>query len=280
MKTVAHLPPIQLYHRQYDDCPLDVEIETADDEYLLIAPSRKGQCKIVKERQIVFEGESRPGMLRMTAAGEKDRVSIMSPASHVAVTIPGVQMREILERFEEGGGSQFIPWVPLTRPDDRVKQAVYASFAATDFQDDLHRQLFVDGLAHSMLACLLTARTHRLEPRVRSQRRALSESEFARCTQYADAMMEKRLDLRAWANVVSMSTMEFTKRFRKFTQHSPYAWFLNRRINRAKELLKDRRNSIVDVALVVGFCSQSHFTETFRQRVGCSPARWRGESAA
>lgn len=280
MKTVAHLSRIQLDHRQYDGCPLDVEIETTDDKYLLIAPSRKGQCMIVRDRQVVFEGESRPGMLRITAPGEKDRVSIMSPAHHVAVTIPGTEMREILERFEEGGGSQSSPWVPLTQPDERVKQAVNASFAATEFQDDLHRQLFVDGLAHSMLACLLTARTQMVKPRVSSQLRVLSESEFDRCTQYADAMMERKLDLPAWAGVVSMSTMEFTKRFRKFTQQSPYAWFLNRRINRAKKLLQDRRNSIVDVALLVGFCSQSHFTETFRQRVGCSPARWRAESAA
>ena len=59
MKTVAHLSRIQLDHRRYDGCPLDVEIETTDDKYLLIAPSRKGQCMIVRDRQVVFEGESR-----------------------------------------------------------------------------------------------------------------------------------------------------------------------------------------------------------------------------
>jgi AraC-like DNA-binding protein len=32
---------------------------------------------------------------------------------------------------------------------------------------------------------------------------------------------------------------------------------------------------LVEVAFDAGFCSQSHFTEAFKQRVGMSPGRWR-----
>ena len=46
-------------------------------------------------------------------------------------------------------------------------------------------------------------------------------------------------------------------------------------IERAKEMLLRTDLATVEVALKVGFCSQSHFTEAFRRRVGQSPARWR-----
>ena len=37
--------------------------------------------------------------------------------------------------------------------------------------------------------------------------------------------------------------------------------------------------ALVDIALDVGFCSQSHFTEAFRRIVGLSPGQWRRERA-
>src|SRR5262245_51035850 len=45
--------------------------------------------------------------------------------------------------------------------------------------------------------------------------------------------------------------------------------------SRARELLRDPRRTLVDIALSVGFQSQAHFTTVFRRFTGAPPHRWR-----
>ena len=277
MTPPAALPRIQLEHRRYDSFPVALDTVMPDDRYVLIAALKSAQCKVISGGQTVFEGESRPGMLRINEPGERVRVFLSSPAEHICITIPAIQMRSIRERFDCVRRFSSSRIGPLAGPDHRVLRAAKASFAIKDFEDN-QKQLYVEGLTYSMLACFLTGQTRTVHPCLRSRNQALSDVEFDRCCQYADAMMDKKLDLHAWAGILGMSSIAFTKRFERITQQSPYAWFLDRRIGHAKKLLQDRRHSIVAVSLAVGFCGQSHFTEAFRRRVGCSPGRWRAES--
>jgi AraC family transcriptional regulator len=48
-----------------------------------------------------------------------------------------------------------------------------------------------------------------------------------------------------------------------------------RRIERAKELLRSQRREIADVANLVGFSTQSHFTSVFHRQCGITPKRFR-----
>ena len=50
---------------------------------------------------------------------------------------------------------------------------------------------------------------------------------------------------------------------------------LQRRIEKAKEMLRNTDLPIVDVALSVGFSSQSHLSHWFLRQVGVSPAAYR-----
>jgi AraC family transcriptional regulator len=56
---------------------------------------------------------------------------------------------------------------------------------------------------------------------------------------------------------------------------APHRWLLTRRIEVAKESLRDRRSSLSDVALACGFADQSHLTQVFTRMVGVSPGAWR-----
>lgn len=55
----------------------------------------------------------------------------------------------------------------------------------------------------------------------------------------------------------------------------PYRWLTKLRVERAKELLKDPRCELADIALLCGFVDQSHFTRVFSRSEGYSPGRWR-----
>jgi AraC-like DNA-binding protein len=55
-----------------------------------------------------------------------------------------------------------------------------------------------------------------------------------------------------------------------------HVYVVERRIDEAcRRLRSHRHESIADVALSLGFSSQSHFTEAFRRRTGSTPRAWR-----
>ena len=71
------------------------------------------------------------------------------------------------------------------------------------------------------------------------------------------------------------SVSHFSRAFRRTMGVAPHNWLLGRRIEVAKEKLRDRRLSLSDVALVCGFADQSHLTRVFTGMVGVSPGAWR-----
>jgi AraC family transcriptional regulator len=50
---------------------------------------------------------------------------------------------------------------------------------------------------------------------------------------------------------------------------------MDRRIDESMRLLASTDQPIVDIALEMGFSSQSHFTDAFTRRAGIPPGRWR-----
>ncbi|WP_366945264.1 helix-turn-helix transcriptional regulator [uncultured Metabacillus sp.] len=64
--------------------------------------------------------------------------------------------------------------------------------------------------------------------------------------------------------------------FQKNFHITPYAYFVNLRIQQAKKLLLENNSvTIGEIALQVGFRSTSHFVATFRKMVGIPPEKYR-----
>lgn len=70
---------------------------------------------------------------------------------------------------------------------------------------------------------------------------------------------------------MGLSPSAFTRAFREVTGSSPYQYVKDVRLNRARELVLDRRLSVSDVAQRVGYVSASHFIKEFRTRFGGHP---------
>ena len=71
------------------------------------------------------------------------------------------------------------------------------------------------------------------------------------------------------------SRFHFARAFRNAMGVPPHRYLTLRRIERAKQLLHGTDLSLVDIALAVGFGSQSHFTLRFREAIGTTPRRFR-----
>ena len=89
------------------------------------------------------------------------------------------------------------------------------------------------------------------------------------------ANAEASMSVGRLAEECGLSLRHFTRAFRRSTGLPPHRWVLKRRVDMAKQLLRDPARSLLDVALACGFTDQSHFTRTFTAGVGCSPSLWR-----
>lgn len=95
----------------------------------------------------------------------------------------------------------------------------------------------------------------------------------------AKDLMESRLDgeisLTEIAAACGVSVKHFARGFRRSTSAPPHRWLMQRRIERAQNLLLSTSNPIASIALDCGFADQSHFTTVFRRVVGIPPGAWR-----
>ncbi|MFA7566076.1 MAG: AraC family transcriptional regulator [Alkalispirochaeta sp.] len=63
--------------------------------------------------------------------------------------------------------------------------------------------------------------------------------------------------------------------FRKYTGLTPYQYFLQMRILRAKELLQDPNISVKEVAAMMQFENQYYFSRLFKKKTGMAPSEWK-----
>ncbi len=74
---------------------------------------------------------------------------------------------------------------------------------------------------------------------------------------------------------INMSVYHFSRLFKKKVGQSPYHYILILRINKAKTLLKSTTLSVKEIAVNVGFNSESNFNSAFSEKVGIPPQKFR-----
>jgi AraC family transcriptional regulator len=92
---------------------------------------------------------------------------------------------------------------------------------------------------------------------------------------FVDENLGSDLGLTRLAAVAGYSPDHFARLFKRAFGLSPYQYVLERRVERAKSLLRDRSHSIAEVAMLCGFASQAHFHTTFKARTGVTPGAYR-----
>ena len=247
--------------------------ENSGDAFIVQVPLRHGSVRIECEGGLLFDGDVRPGLMRVLAPGERVRLVRRSAAEGAALTIPAPLFRRIAEEqgFTSTGGLSLVD--PVIEADPRIERLGWLLGSAADV-DPQQRALFVEGVTLAILAIAFGRR--RGIPEMPPE--GLTDAQMTACREYARSRISERLDLGSWARAIGMTPSEFTRRFRRRTNASPYACFLQWRIDHAKLLLAHPGATLAGVALDVGFSSQSHFSETFRRHVGLSPGRWRREA--
>lgn len=86
---------------------------------------------------------------------------------------------------------------------------------------------------------------------------------------------DKEYSLDEIARVASFSPYHFIRRFKSETGKTPYEYFQDIKIERAKELLRTNKFTISEVSLLCGFNNLNHFSTVFKKKEGVSPNKYR-----
>lgn len=81
------------------------------------------------------------------------------------------------------------------------------------------------------------------------------------------------------AKDVGMSTRQLERLFRRYLNRSPKRYYMELRLQKARNLLMQTDMSVINVALACGFASPSHFSKCYRAHYDTTPYRERGSQA-
>jgi AraC family transcriptional regulator len=162
---------------------------------------------------------------------------------------------------------------PVSFDDATVGSLGRAMLPALSHADQAS-QLFLD---HILLALgVHVAQTYGgMRALARPIRGGLAPWQVRRAKEILCANLDGRVPLQEVARQCRLSVSHFSRAFRHSMGVAPHNWLLTRRVEAAKEKLRDDRLSLLDVALACGFADQSHLTRVFTRIVGISPGAWR-----
>jgi AraC family transcriptional regulator len=118
---------------------------------------------------------------------------------------------------------------------------------------------------------------HRIAQRDRCKRRPktygrLSGAVLRRVEDFITTHLAADISLQQLADIARLPVDTFARRFKATTGLAPYAFILEQRVRHAEVILRAGEMPIANVAARTGFCSQSHFSGTFKRLRGITPA--------
>jgi AraC family transcriptional regulator len=91
--------------------------------------------------------------------------------------------------------------------------------------------------------------------------------------EWIEATLPVGTNLAELAGACGVGVSRFARAFHHSTGLPPYGWLLQRRVERAKALLRASL-PLAEIALACGFADQSHMTRTFKRATGMAPRTW------
>lgn len=211
-----------------------------------------------------------PGTIYLLPKGTRDRLAWRGRSQRILVTLEPRLLTGALEQTAHLDDLELQTHWQLE--DGHLLSLILALRA--DLEDGSPAgSLFGESLGTAM--AVYVARRYgaiRTQPTARG---GLPGYRLRRVRDYVASNLDKDLRLADLAALSGTSPHYFAELFRQSTGTSPHRFVLGRRIDRAKELLRNQTLSVLDVAVQTGFTSQSHFTKVFRRIAGSTPSRYR-----
>ena len=98
-----------------------------------------------------------------------------------------------------------------------------------------------------------------------------TQPKLAEVAALMEANLEEPITLDELACYVGLSRRQVERLFQRHVKCSPSRYYLNLRLKRAQQLLRQTSLSIIDIATACGFVSTPHFSKCYRENFGVPP---------
>ena len=140
----------------------------------------------------------------------------------------------------------------------------------------LNSRLYIDSLLMLLLTQLMRCASNFAAPRQPAYvKGGLPNWRLKRALELLETDRTKTPSLAELAGPLQLHPTSFCRAFKQSTGLSPHRYLLEHRVNRAKEMMKDRKRTLTEIALDCGFSSSSQFSIVFKRITGVSPRNYR-----
>ena len=108
--------------------------------------------------------------------------------------------------------------------------------------------------------------------------KGLSPERSRRVRDYIEAHLDGDLSLTVLADIACLSPYHFSRSFKE-AAGGPQRYVMQRRLERAKALMRRTNQPLALIAQEAGFADQSHLTSIFRREMGVTPGQFRAALA-
>lgn len=214
-----------------------------------------------------------PGSIIVVPAGTQDRAVWHGSSERLILSIKP----DILNEIATSSGAGTPEFLARWSLEDSTLELLLSEMGHEAAEGWPLGSLYADLMATGLVSQLLhryAADPVNLPP----LRGGLPMPQLRRAMEYICGNLHRDLHLEEVAREVDLSSFHFAREFRAVTGKTPYQYLLDRRMERAKTLLKHHSWTIQEIAVMTGFGSPVNFVRTFRQRVGVTPGAWRRSS--
>lgn len=182
------------------------------------------------------------------------------------ISMPVMDGYEFVERFSESKLGSTVPIIMLTAKVSEMDKFRGLNLGAVDYitKPFDYRELELKIQNHLQLKRASLQSDSEEEP-----------SQFLRTiNQYLDEHMQTgRLELESVAENFRLSSSGLQKKIKRLTEKSYTRYVREYRLKKAHRLLESNQYSIGEVATMVGFATNSYFSESFRELYGYVPSK-------
>jgi len=215
-----------------------------------------------------------PGTVLLLPASSVAYLAWEMPHAHMTVSIPPDMVASMAAEFCGSKDACVQLADVLNSRDKLVEHLGLALLSEITRPDHPARTLVIDSTARALVAHLLrTFELKDISPCMASKDGPeLSPRHLSRVIRYIEQNIGRPISLDDLAAIAQVSRFHFTRLFKRTVGVSPMAYLERSRVQRAQELIKEGDLPLAEIAVVVGFADQSHFTRRFHLHNGLTPA--------
>jgi AraC family transcriptional regulator len=216
-----------------------------------------------------------PGRFSIFPGGSRSEFYMADPLETLGLCVGPDQLRTIAEREfgPDGSTVELVPVCQKTTPEIVTLGQAFASLLRAPRKGN---GLYAETL-WTQIAIQLLWNFSSLPREGEAHVERLSDARVRRVIDYMHTSLADEISLADLADLVGLSSNYFLNAFKKATGKPPHRYLTELRVAKACELLRNPQVPIVNVALAVGFSSQSHFTTVFGRYMKTTPASYRAQ---